>query len=325
MARMLRTLAVIVLLVLPVVATFASQRPPSMEQEEAVNAELTAEYIDPERTPEPTPFPTATPVIAAEVYLLQETRRDLELLADDQFGIGQRPAGWNGDPGLFNPQIALLTRGDLELLAAAIINPERRPDGWIGAFSSTPYAVARDVRYDLELLANLVYGRDSRPAGWIAGDPLLRCNRAVQTLVALLERGGIYRVEIAANTPNFCRELELDVTRFVETQILANTQTGELFSDNVALLSEHQITTTLAIAFLDSPANKKVGVIPNGSPIQPVARSYADFSKMMLVRGDGFEVFIDYTNSTVTAQQFRALPNATSLQTAPSCFARWCE
>lgn len=281
--------------------------------------------IDPENTPEPTPFPSATPIIPVEVFLLLDVRSDMERLADDQLGVGVRPPGWNSNVSQYDPQITLLTRSDLEQLTNAIINPNTRPDGWMGAVPSTPYAIARDVRFDLELLANLIYGRTNRPAGWIGGDPLLRCNRATQTLVALLERGGVFRLEVAPNDPNFCRQTELAVTTFTETQILANAQLTDLFTDQVALLSPHEVNSDIAIAFLDTQATIRVGLIPNGTPIQVVARSYADFSNMMLVQGDSFLVFVDYTNTTVNDQQFRNLPNVTTLQISPNCFAQWCD
>ncbi|HEX2620020.1 MAG TPA: hypothetical protein VHL11_07730, partial [Phototrophicaceae bacterium] len=280
--------------------------------------------IDPENTPEPTAFPTKAPELTADVLLLLDVRHDMGVLADDRFGPGARPIGWNFGITNYDPQIALLTRGDLELLATAVINPTARPEDWIGAFSSTPYAVARDERYDLELLANLVYGKDHRPEGWIGGDPLLRCNRSTQTLVALLERGGVYHLTIPPNTPNFCHDTELDVTKFVETQILANAQVGSLFNDQVTLLAKNEITSEIAVAFLDSAATRRVGVIPNGTPIQVIGRSYVQFSKMMLVSGADFQVFVDYTNTTVDDQQFRGLPNVESLEIAPACFADWC-
>ncbi|MBC8100903.1 MAG: hypothetical protein H7Y11_15795 [Armatimonadetes bacterium] len=280
--------------------------------------------IDPENTPEPTPFPTATPVVPADVFVLLDARQDIELMADVELGAGQRPPGWYGVISPYEPQIALLTRSDLETLASALINPQTRPVTWTGAFPSTPYAIARDVRYDLELLADLVYGLDSRPEGWLGGDPLLRCNRGTQTLVALLDRGGVYRLDISPNAPDFCREAELAVTQFTEQQILANAQLTELFTDNVAILASNQIDSEIALAYLDKQATRSLGVVPNGTPIQVIARSYASFSNMMLINGDGFNVFVDYTATTVTDQQFRSLPNVDSVEYVTNCFALWC-
>jgi hypothetical protein len=152
----------------------------------------------------------------------------------------------------------------------------------------------------------------------------MRCNRGTQTLIALLERGGIFTLDIDPNDPQFCRNAELSVTQFTDEQILANTQ-GELFADNVAILSENTVEGDLAVAFLDSTARINVGIIPDGTPIQVLGRSTAEFSRMMLVSGDQFQVYVDYQNTTVTEAQFRNLPNAASLNVETSCFAEWCD
>lgn len=336
MARLLRILTVGLLVLLPLVVMVSQQDQAAAG--DAINPEQGVGFltltptlipsmtytIDPENTPEPTPFPTAAPQLTADVLLVVDVRRDLELFADDQFGPGVRPLGWNLAVSQYDPQIVALTRGDLELMATALINADSRPSGWTGAFPSTPYAIARDTRHDLELLADRLYGKTRRPTGWIGGDPLLSCNRSTQTLVNLLERGGIYRLQLEPNNPDFCRDAELDVSKFVETQILANAQIGNLFNDQVALLSSHQITTNIAVGFLDSRATRQVGTIPNGTPIQVIARSTVQFSKMMLVSGTDFQLFVEYTNTSVTEQQFRALPNFESLEISPYCFTDWC-
>lgn len=322
--RLLKIALLAVLLLLPVVSAVSREANPAVAQ---IGVEQTADPfqpIDPENTPEPTPFPSPTPVISADVQLLLAARDDLELLADQELGFGVRPQGWNGRVNRFDPQIALLTRLDLELLAGTLIAPDRRPSNWIGAVGSTPFAVARDVRHDLEILADLISSDDSRPVGWVGGDPLLRCSRATQTLINLLERGGVFRLQIPANDPDFCKKAEIEVTVFTEQQILGNAQIGELFTSDLFFLSPNNITSDIAIAFLDSGATIRVGVIPNGTPIQVIARSYADFSNMMLVSGDGFELFIEYTNTNVTDRQFRNLPNIASLEVNTFCLTEWC-
>lgn len=332
--RLLRFLVLVLLLTLPLVASLsrgASQQGqvPVVEQTQPVNPVQptttlapTATTFDPERTPEPTPFPTATPVITADVRLLVDVRHDLELLATA--ALQTFPPGWNNNVDQTNPQIALLTRSDLELLAATLINPESRPDGWIGAVGSTPIAIARDARHDLELLAEIL-GYVPRPEGWRGSDPLHSCSRATQTLIRLLERGGIYRLQLDANDPDFCYKAEIEVTRFTEMEILGNAEIGELFSSDVAILSPHNISSDVAVAFLDTSATRRVGVLPPGTPIRPIARSRVEFSRMMLVAGDGFQVFVEHTNTTVTRQQYRNLPNVNALEFETFCNAEWCE
>lgn len=328
--RWLRVAILILLLVFPL-ALMAS-RETTAGQTPDIAQEFTPDFLNPERTPEPTPFPTATPVLPPDVLLLLTVRDDLELLAEEmlaaRLGPGMRPEGWNGRVTAFDPQLALLVRLDLELLATTLINAEQRPcGGWYGCWfytvNSTPFAIARDARHDLELLA-WTFMREQRPVGWVGGDPLLKCDRATQTLVSILERGGLYRVDVAANDPEFCRNVAINVTRYVETEILANAAVDRIFSEQIPLLSRFQVTTNIAVAFLDSAATRRVGVIPRGTPLFVRARSYADFSKMMLVAGDNFEVYIEWDQTNITPEIFRALPDARGFEQRTFCTAAWC-
>lgn len=337
--RWLRILVLLILIVFPLALAVGSDQFSQTGQREQIEIaqEVTQDFtfipFDPENTPEPTPFPSATPVIPPDVLLLLTARDDLELLADQlltpTLGAGVRPEGWHGRVSPYDPQIALLTRLDLETLATTVINAQQRPCGgwygcWFGTVGSTPYAVARDVRHDLELLAWTLM-RNQRPIGWTGGDPVLKCDRASQTLVNVLERGGLYRVDVDANDPEFCKNVTLGVSRFVETEILANAQIDRIFSEEIPLLSRYEVTTNIAVAFLDSAATRRVGVIPRGTPILVRARSYRDFSKMVLVAGDGFEVYIEYTNTNLPDEIFRALPNAETFQNNTGCLdAAWC-
>jgi hypothetical protein len=284
--------------------------------------------FNPEATPEPptpTPSLTPTPVISPDARILLDVRADLELLADQQLGIAQRPEGWSGSTDFTNPQLGLLVRLDLELLYGGLVDAANRPSGWFGAVGSTPLAIARDTRHDLELMADLFFGPATRPDGWRSADPLFRCNRSTQTLIALLQRGGLFVLEVPANDPNFCYNAEVAATRFVETRILASALDAGLFNPSLTVLSEYQIDGEVAVAFLDPSAQIKVGVIPRGTPIQVIARSYAQFSNMTLVSGPDFQVYVEYQNTTLTDEQFRGLPNLTTVSPAPTCLADWCE
>lgn len=339
MGRIIRVLFLSALLILPLALTIkrdTATETPILAQERtrdpfptSGNPTLTPfpspTIFDPENTPEPTPIPTATPAVSADVLLLLDIRLDIERMADDVFSQLERPAGWNGELDRTDPAIAIKTRSDIELLASSVINPSDRPSSWFGAVASTPFAIARDVRHDLERLADLYYGRGSRPDDWLGGDPLLSCNRSTQTLVNLLERGGVFRLDVNPNTPDFCRDAEIAVTTFTETQILGNANIGSLFASELAILAPHQVDTQFAVTWLDSSAVRNLGVAPFGTPFTPIARSYVDFSNMMLIRGDNFEVFVEYQNTTVNDNQFRSLPNVASLEVNTFCLAEWCQ
>lgn len=269
--------------------------------------------------------PPAVPATNEDTLLLLiDARNDLELLAANAFGIS-RPEGWNGSFDASNPQFALIVRLDLETAAANAVSPTQRPQGWFGAVASTSYAIARDVRHDLELLADAVLGENRRPEGWRGGAPLLRCSRATQALVNLLERGGVYRLQVSTDDPDYCRKAEVEAAQFSEVNLL-NNPSGEIFSPQAQppVAGLVQIKTNFAVAFLDRGAALQLGVIPNGTSVLPIARSYTRFSNMTLVQGEGFLVFVDYKDTTLDDASWRALPDVSQVTEPTFCNAEWC-
>jgi hypothetical protein len=270
---------------------------------------------------QPTAAP-ATPNPNDPLPLLVSARSDLELLATATLG-SKRPTGWNGSLDINNPQLAILIRLDLELLAGELLGADKRPLGWFGAVPTTPFGIARDIRHDLELLADQVVQPNVRPPGWSGADPLMRCNRALQNLVGLLERGGVFTLQVDPNAPDFCQKAEVQASQFTETNLLSKPAGSNPFAAS-APTGPVVVNSKFAVAFLDTGASLRVGIIPNGTPITPVARSYSQFSRMMLVSGDGFEVFVDYGFTNVTEAQFKALPDVAKTENNPTCSADWC-
>lgn len=305
---------------------------------------LLAQEVQPVTTEEPVPVPTLvvapipTPVgsepISAPVspfdpdtlLLLINARTDLNNLALQNLG-GNLPTGWSGSQDTTSPDFHLLLRLDVELLAGAILGPDQRPEGWFGVFPSSLNAIARDIRHDIELLADQVNPLNVRPVGWIGADPVMRCERGVQALINLLERNASFTLGVVAGDPNFCRLAELQAARFTEVNVLnpnANTPTN---TDNGGVAptgTGARIDSEFAVAFLDRFGRQKTGTIPLGEAITPVARSYTTFSHMMLVRGNGFEVFIDYEASTLSEGDFAVLQNVDNIGVSTTCTASWC-
>ncbi|MBZ0293341.1 MAG: hypothetical protein K8L99_12310, partial [Anaerolineae bacterium] len=79
-----------------------------------------------------------------------------------------------------------------------------------------------------------------------------------------------------------------------------------------------------AYGFLDRYAIQRIGIIPATETLTPLARSFTQFSRMTLVRGNGFEVFVDWKTTTMTQEQFDVLPNVNSFDANPMCEAVWC-
>jgi hypothetical protein len=245
-------------------------------------------------------------------------RSDLELLATSQLG-GDRPVGWSGSLDINDPQLALLIRLDLELLLAQLLGTNTRPDAWFGAVPSTPFAVARDIRHDIELLADIVIAPSVRPPDWSGDAPLMRCDRATQNLVALLQREGRFTLMTDPNLPDYCRRAAVEVSQFVETSLL-NDGAG-----SAAVPDGYSPNNSLTPVFLDRGASRRAGIMPMTEVFTPLARSYVQFSNMALVRGAGFEVFVDYTSTTMPREVFEALPDVSALVSTPACSADWCD
>jgi hypothetical protein len=284
----------------------------------------------PTAAPQPTTPPPAIDPIA--LPLLLSARSDLELLAGQELGA-ERPVGWSGSLDVNDPQLALLTRLDLELLVGRLIAPDQRPPGWFGAVPSSTLAIVRDIRHDLELLADTVGVPSVRPAGWTGADPLMRCDRGVQALINVLERGGVFSLNVDGNDPNFCMLAEVQASQFAETS-LQNTTITTTINNPAApapagqpapLPGSVQIDTEVAFAFLNRFGTEQVGKIPVGTNVQPVARSFTQFSAMTLVRGQDFEVFIDYRDSSLSDDQFAALPDVNGVSVTTACGAAWCD
>lgn len=268
-------------------------------------------------TPEAGPPQTFT----ADVQnLLVQARLDLELIADAI--SSERPEGWSGSLDIENPQLPLLIRLDLEVLSAGVYGIENRPIGWFGPVSSTQDAISRDIRHDLELLANNVFGA-SRPTDWAGAAPIYRCDRSTQALASLLEKNGLYTLSADVNSPEYCTQVSQEVSRFVEVNLLGDNVN---FSENgVEIPAEVRIESPLGVAFFSRAAARRAGLMPVGAGITPIARSYQGFSNMTLIRGEGFLVFVEWQNTSLTQAQWRALPDEAGFEYETTCTSDWCE
>ena len=308
----------------PIPQEFLTLTPQASPTEAVAQVPAATEALQAPGTPQPTQIPLGVEQTEALPILIND-RADLELLATAAIGSAQRPVGWSGSIDVTDPQLPLWIRLDLETLTGAIMGEDKRPAGWFGVVPSIPLAVARDIRHDLELLADVVIGAQGvRPAGWKGDDPMYRCSRATQSLFTLLKSRGI-SVTVDFTQANYCDIAELAASRYVERQILQPPPVvaGNVGNNSNQLRYPFQADNPFVVAFLDRKARHKIGVLPPGMGFQPISRSYVDFSNMMLVQGDNFQVFVDYTTTTVTQEQFLALPDIGG-EGSTSCDAAWC-
>lgn len=275
--------------------------------------------------------PTAAPTLfdADTQTLLINARADLETLANNILGV-RRPDGWSGLLDTSNPQLPLFIRLDLETLAGNTLGIDRRPAGWIGAVPSTQYAIARDIRYDLELLADTLLESRTRPQGWVGADPLLRCDRSTQALAALLERSGLFTLDVDPTALDYCQQVASAASVFAEINLLNLPLDTAIFAPPPSLGASAArgtvlIDTRFAVAFFNRSATRRAGVIPEGTPVRPIGRSPSRFSNMLLVEGEGFLLFVDYNDTTLSTLEFRALPSSEQSTRATFCNVEFCQ
>lgn len=285
-----------------------------------------------EATPEATPEVIAPAIAIPDEALpiLVTARTDLELLANSELG-SSRPTGWSGSFDVNDPSLGLLLRLDLELLVGKLYSLEERPVGWFGPIPGSSVSIARDIRHDLELLADTITAVNVRPPGWSGDRAIMRCDRATQTLVDLLEGNG-FAPFADPTLANYCDLTAIQASQFAEANFVSVDAGGGVLTTaamtegETARLSGAAIQAAgdVAFAFMNRYATKRVGTIPEDVPFVPVARSYTQFSHMTLVQGANFEVFVDYKTTTLTEERFEDLPNVNDYGINIACEAEWC-
>ncbi|MBE2183915.1 MAG: hypothetical protein IAE89_10855 [Anaerolineae bacterium] len=258
--------------------------------------------------------------------ILINARADLELLADTYFQqSGARPDGWITTLDVNDPQLPVFLRLNLEILAGTIFGADERPEGWFGAIFSTPLAIARDLRHDLELVADRVAGAATiRPAGWQGDDPMMRCNRVTQALVTLLGRTG-FAGEVDFSLEDACAQLAGQAVQYAEEQLIQpdfGSEATPASSTGSGSILPYRVNNPYTVAFLDRRARESVGAIPLNIGFRPIGRSDTAFSNMMLISGEGFQVYVDYTTTDLAFSDFATLPAVGSDITY--CTAAWC-
>ncbi len=292
-----------------------NQAPPQVTEEVVPQVPLE------ETTPEIDPA-TEEPQVDSSIQTAVNARLDLELIANGMMN-GGRPEGWNGSLDATDAMFAVNTRIDLDLLATTLIGANIRPEGWFGVVASTPQAIARDIRHDLELLADAV--SFTRPATWSGDVPIMQCDRATQVIVQFLELNGVFTLQADPTAPDFCQQATNEATLFMEVNLLANpTPNSNLSLQGVAVSGDTVIASEFAASFLDRGAARRSGTVPNDTPFQVVGRSPSQFSNMLLIRGDGFEVYVDYQFTSISEEAFQFIEPIDEETVDTFCTARWC-
>ncbi|MGB1285873.1 MAG: hypothetical protein ACPG7F_05005 [Aggregatilineales bacterium] len=255
-------------------------------------------------------------------------RGDLERLADEELGLGVRPAGWTDNKDAGSPTLTTDNYTDLELLADAINEKDllpvaQRPDNWLGAVSGTsPASTFINQRRDLERLADTALGIDIRPRGWQGADALLGCDAILQSFAqAAQENFEFVFTDTGLTGDLYCQELTFAVNNIVENPPFTGLvdDSGEPLPEEMRFVAESNI----AFAYLDLTAIQYMGQMPAGTEFRAWYRNFGD-STMMFVSGIDFALYIDRRWTTLSEERFNGLPTLEGVKPLTFCDANWC-
>jgi hypothetical protein len=161
-----------------------------------------------------------------QLFLLN-VQADIELLADDVFGEGERPENWTANEDVESPVFVVDLWLNNELLADTLYEGETRPEGWFGATSSNPEILGRNIRHDLEILADEVYGSAfDRPEAWAGAGSIYRCDRTTQNLVRILDAFYNVRPTTPESVIDYCGTVGNELLDNLLPPIFANSSIG---------------------------------------------------------------------------------------------------
>ncbi len=249
--------------------------------------------------------------------LIWAVRGDLERLADETQGLGNRPPSWIGNTDLNSPDLADDTLSDMERLADTILGLQIRPEGWNGTISSSLSVSYRSLRQDIELLADAApnIGEGVRPNGWQGVDTLIRCSSDIQNLVVLLQQTYQFAVEdTIVFSASFCTLVEEQANNFAENPPIDVTDPEE---------SVVTYEAVYAFAYLDQAALEFMGIVPEGIEFRAWYRNF-NGSTMMFVSGENFAVYMDRRWTTMPQEAFDRLPTLEGVIPLAFCDATWC-
>jgi hypothetical protein len=140
-----------------------------------------------------------------------DARADLEILATDVLGEGQRPEDWTGNSDTNSPTVVADLWFDNEQLADVIFGVNTRPEDWFGANGSNARVISRNVRHDLERLADEHFGATVRPPTWRGASPIYRCDRTLQNVLDIMVRFYSLQPTTEESVLNYCLSVAAEV------------------------------------------------------------------------------------------------------------------
>ncbi|MCS6870698.1 MAG: hypothetical protein RML95_02605 [Anaerolineae bacterium] len=151
-------------------------------------------------------------------------------------------------------------------------------------------------------------------------NPAEKCGRTLANLYRLTQSDYLltqvrFKPVAKPTDANYCQALERELNLYLERVI---------FAEEVAEFVEGRSEN--AFAFLDLAAQRYVGTMPRGTLFRALARNRLPGSRMMFVKGENFSVFVDYTFTTLSREEFESLVGFQDYDgdITPLCAASWC-
>jgi len=258
------------------------------------------------------------------------TRGDVERLANEVYGVNNRPLGWSGNTNIDSPLLLTDTYEDLRILADETIGENERPPGFIGVITENQTETWRNLRYDLELIADVIVPtfpsiEGERPRGWQGEDPLRACNPETQNIVLVLETQYAEDEftpfsrdqETFTTADNYCETIFAAANLFAEERPPTDSERQTLADGGFSYEADY------AFSYLDAAALQYMGVMPRGTGFRAFYRNFNE-STMMFVAGQDFAVFIDRRYTDMPQDVFDRLPTLQGVAPLTFCDADWC-
>jgi len=257
---------------------------------------------------------------AAIPALALALRGDVERLADEVLGLGNRPPGWVGNAQENSPTLVGDASRDIEILADLEFGSGTRPAEWSTFSGTSPAIYYRNMRYDLELLTDASLGQGVRPRGWQGVNPLEKCTVTEQSLVAVVQNNfGFVQDETIIDSADYCSLTMFSANNITENPPAPEVVEGETGDPDARFIAEARY----AFTYLDVAALQYMGIMPGGTQFRAWYRNFNE-SNMMFVSGQDFAVFVDQRFTSLPREVFDGLPTLEGIRPLTFCDAFWC-
>jgi hypothetical protein len=126
---------------------------------------------------------------------------------------------------------------------------------------------------------------------------------------------------------NYCEEVERELNVFVETTLLTGNFVSQWASAhrNASSAPSFEHGYRCHCLLLTVLLGKAQGSSPVAQAFEALARSYAPFSRMVLIAGEGFVLFVDIKIPRWTRRRLRPCAMWKRFAFTPSCSSAWCQ